>query len=341
MTHSRLAQEIYVDSRRRRLAIAALLGSAAGLNVASERIFIVGVLGVFSYEEENDVELTAELKRRGYVMGRNLRIVSRACGNELNRLDVLAAELVAMKVDLILSTGGTPSALAAKRATSTIPIVMSARDPVEDGLVRSLAEPGGNVTGSADIGEELAIKRLELLIEAARPRGPLGYLIHPRIQQRQSERKTIAAMEAYMAARGGSLVVASVREVAQGDDIEYGLSLLTKQGVFAAVINNYSTIGAGTANRVAGLLLQHRMASIMEARAYALGGVLMTYSEPPKYSSLRSAGFIDRILRGAKPSDLPIERPDHFELVINLKTATSLGITIPTPVLTRADEVIS
>lgn len=341
MTQSGLDRNAYIDSRRRRLGIAAFLGSVTGPIFSFERVFQIGVLGVFPYERDNNEEVTAELARRGYVLGRNLRIVSRACGNELNRLDALASELVAMKVDLIFSTGGTHTALAAKRATSTIPIVMSARDPVEDGLVQSLDRPGGNVTGSADIGEELAIKRLQLLIDAVRPSGPVGYLIHPRIQERQSERNTIAAMKAFMVARGGSLVVASVREVVQGDDIEYGLSLLTQQGVSAAVINNYATIGAETFDSVAGRLLQHRMAAIMEVREYAVNGVLMTYSEPPKYGKIRSAGFIARVLRGENPRDMPIERPTRFELVINRKTAISLGVTIPISLLMRADEVIS
>ncbi|MEP6874285.1 MAG: ABC transporter substrate-binding protein [Burkholderiales bacterium] len=335
------ARRAEVCISRRHAGLAMLLASIGDRSLAAEQVVRIGVLGVFLWDpaDPSAKAFMNEVSRRGYVLGRNLTFVSRACGNELRRLDGLAGELVALKVDLIWSTGGTPSALAAKRATTTIPIVMSSRDPVEDGLVESLAKPGGNVTGSADIGQELTLKRLQLLLEAVGDAKPIGYLIHPRILERKSERRTIAAMESSMHARGGRLVVAAVREVSQGDDLEYGLALLQQQGVGAALINNYSTIGADE-ERTADILLRHQLPAMMENRPYAVGGVMMTYSEPVEDDDLRSASFIDRILKGAKPRDLPIERPTRFELSINLRTARKLGIVIPAALLLRADEVI-
>jgi putative tryptophan/tyrosine transport system substrate-binding protein len=326
---------------RRNVGLTILLTSIVNRMSAADRVMRVGVLGVGLWDplDPSAKFFMDELSRRGYVLGRNLTFVSRACGNELQRLDGLASELVMLKVDLIWSTGGTPAALAAKRATATIPIVMTTRDPVEDGLVESLAKPGGNVTGSADIGQELMLKRLQLLLEAAGEAKVVGYLTHPKILERKSEHKTIAAMESLMLARGGRLVVVSVREVSKGDDIEYGVALLQRQKVSAVLINNYSTIGADEA-RTADILLRYQLPAMMENRSYAEQGIMMTYSEPPGDGDLRNAAFLDRILKGAKPRDLPIERPTRFELSINTRTARKLGITIPSALLLRADEVI-
>lgn len=337
----RVPKLLEMSISRRHAGLVIVLASVANRSLAAQRVMRVGVLGVDLWDplDPDAKVLMSELSRRGYVLGRNLVFISRACGNDLGQLDKLASELVALKVDLIWTVGGTPAALAAKRATVTIPIVMSSRDPVEDGLVQSLDRPGGNVTGSSDIGQELMLKRLQLLLEAVGESKLVGYLIHPKILERQSEHKTIAAMESMMLARGGKLIVAAVREVSQGDDIEYGVALLRRQKVGAALVNNYSTIGADSA-RTADVFLRHHLPTIMEHRAYAESGVMMTYSEPPAAEDLRNAAFIDRILHGAKPRDLPVERPTHFELSINMRTARTLGITIPPTLLVRADHLI-
>jgi len=182
-------------SAGRRLAFAVLVAAATKPAIA-ERVYRVGVLGVEGFDASGSA-ITDELARRGYVAGRNLQFVVKNAESNAGLLDVMAAELVADRVDVIVSVSSNASAWAAKRATATIPIVMlSSRDPVEDGLVKSLARPGGNVTGSTTEGLELPTKRLQLLMEALQPRAPVGVLIYEPFMTRPSVRKTVEALEA-------------------------------------------------------------------------------------------------------------------------------------------------
>lgn len=331
---------------KRRTALLALPALCA-LSLAgaqASKMYRIGVLGVHPFPyvpaDPDEQALLDELARRGLVVGRNLEFVSRASGNDLQRLDALAGELVALKVDLILSIGGTPSALAAKRATSTTPILLlGARDPVEDGLAASLSRPGGNLTGNADMGHELVVKRMQLLREAVRQPIRIGYLVHERFLARRSQLTAVSELEAVLRAQGGQLVTAPVREVTQGDDLDQAFDRLVGQRVQAVVIDNYATIGA-TSKRVAAVLTRHRLPAIMEDASYARSGVLMTYTEPSVEAYLRIAQYVQRILAGASPAELPMMRPTRFELVINLQTAKVLGIEIPQSLLQRADELI-
>lgn len=307
-------------------------------------MYRIGLLGVhanpFAPPDRYEEAFLEELARRGLVTGRNLEFISRASGNDLQRLDGLAAELVALKSDVILTYGGTPSTLAAKRATSTIPIVMiSSRDPVDDGLVASLSHPGGNVTGNADMGRELVLKRLELLQIAVLGAKRIGYVVHERTLVRSGQQTTVAALESALRAQGGHLIIATVRQVLQGDDLDRVLDELVHKQVQAVVIDNYATIGADE-ERVASVLVRFRLPAIMEHAMYARAGVLMTYNEPIVDAYMRAADYVHRILSGAKPADLPIARPTRFELAINLRTAKTLDITIPQSLLLRADEVV-
>lgn len=326
---------------RRRSALVFVVAIANAPRALAARIFRIGVLGVSDWDPTGpfDRPFVDELARRGYVQGRNLVLVSRSCGPELTCLDALAAELVALKVDLILSNGGTPTALAAKRATSKIPIVMTgARDPVSDGLVKSLGRPGGNVTGNADMGAVLMVKRLQLLMEAVGSPAVVGYLGYEPHMKRISERETVAALESFLQAKGRRLVVATVRE--RGDDLEAAFASLRQKGAAAVLVNNYATIGADSAEQVAGWMMRYRLPSIMEERSFAVSGVLATYSEPGEHQAVRAAEYVDRILKGALPSDLPVSQGTTFDLVLNLKTAKAMGLTIPRYVLLRASELI-
>jgi putative ABC transport system substrate-binding protein len=309
------------------------------------RLYRIGVLGVSDWDVKSSSVLRTigELERLGYVQGRNLQFIVRVCGTDLSRLDSLASELVNLRVDLILSDGGTPSALAAKRATSTIPIVMrDSRDPVADGLVSSLAKPGGNVTGNASMGAEMMVKRLQLLIEAVGARGPVGYVPYQPHMVRESEQQTIAALESFARSQGLQLIIAPVRDIAdgKGSGFENALASLNRQGAVAALINNYSTIGVESFEQLAASMMRYRLPSIMEERDFALGGILMTYTESSADRDLRTAGLVAQILNGAKPADLPVSQATRFELVINLNTAKAMGIAIPQSILLRADEVV-
>lgn len=327
----------------RRLAIggvSALCGAVPGLGRPA-RVHRIGVLGVhadqFSPSDENEQAFLDELARLGWVAGRNLQLISRASGHELQRLDALAAELVALEVDLILSNGGTPTALAAKRATATIPIVMVAsRDPVADGLVASLFRPGANVTGNADMGRELVLKRVELLLQAVPAAKRLGYIVHERTLAQSEAQTTVAVMDAALRAQGRQLFTAVARQVAQGDDLDHVLDQLARQRVQAVVIDNYATIGAGQ-RRVAAALRRGRLPAIMEDASYARAGVMMTYTEPLIDCYRRAADYVHRILSGARPADLPVSRGTRFVLAINIDTARTLGLTIPATLKVQAD----
>lgn len=228
--------------RRRRFAQAALLLAGAHRSTAfAAPPARIGILGVteWSRGDRSGAPFVDELERLGHVEGRNLVLIPRVSGYDMTSLDRLARELVDLKVDVIFSTGGTPSALAAKRATSTIPIVMEgARDPVADGLVASLARPGGNITGNADIGPELMVKRMQLVMEAAGTSGPVGYLAYEPNLERASDLRIVAALDAYARQRGAPLVLVPVKKVTGGGGLEAAFATLGRLGAAAAVINN-------------------------------------------------------------------------------------------------------
>ena len=274
------------------------------------------------------------LRELGYIEGQNIAFEYRYVEGKSGRNEELAAELVRLKVDIIVTVGGDPLMRAAKNATKTIPIVMSGggADPVEAGVVESLARPGGNVTGVTLLTRELSGKRLELLKEAVPKVARVAILYDP------ARPSSIELKEVQRAAHALGLTI-QPWGVRAADDFE---------GVFAAQSkerpDGLYVIGGvlmrNNEERTVGLPLKRRLPSVYPSREFVDAGGLMSYGADPADSYKRVAYFVDRILKGAKPADLPVEQPTKFELVINLKTANQIALTIPPEVLARATRII-
>ena len=279
-------------------------------------------------------ELTLRMLRElGYVEGKNIAFESRHADNKLERLPALADELVGLKVDVFF-TPGINEALAAKNATSTIPIVFSTTaDPVAAGLVDSLARPGGNITGFTYIGAVLSGKRLELLKETIPKLSHVGVLWNP-----QDPGSTQQWKESQLSARELGLQLYSM-EVSSADKYESAFEQATKARI-AAVAVTQSALTNSYQKRIADLAAKKRLPSIYPRGDFVDNGGLMSYGADQTEPSRRVASMINKILKGAKPADLPVEQPTKFELLINLKTAKALGLTIPSMVMMRAEKVI-
>jgi ABC-type uncharacterized transport system substrate-binding protein len=272
----------------------------------------------------------------GYVQGHNLIIEYRDAGGKLDRLPALAAELVALEVDVIL-TGGTAQALAAKHATKTIPIVFAgAADPVTDGLVTSLARPGGNITGTSMLAPELVGKRLEQLKQAVPGISRVAVLWHPGNLGERTEKDT--RKESDVAARALGLQLQFV-EARRSADFDRAFSDMTRAHVGALTVWS-SPMFNTERTRLVDLAARHRLPAVYPWREAVDVGGLMSYGPDPADLFRRAATYVDKILKGAKPADLPVEQATKFDLVINLKTAKALGLTIPPSLLQRADQVI-
>ena len=276
------------------------------------------------------------LRERGYIDGQNIASEYRYAEGKRERLPELAAELVRLKVDIIVAAGPNRTIQAAKDATKTIPIVMVGQgsDPVETGLVESLARPGGNVTGVTNLGTELGGKRLELLKKAVPKVARVAVLYDPVTPSNVSDVKEVLPV----AARELGLTI-QPWEVRAADDFERVLAALNKQlpdGLYALP----GTLVFFNGKRIADFALKSRLPSMHNYREAVDAGGLMYYGADQADSYRRVAYFVDRILKGAKPADLPVEQPTKFELVINLKTAKQIGVTIPQSLLYRADKVI-
>ena len=272
----------------------------------------------------------------GYVEGRNVVIEYRSADGQLNRLPALAAELVALKVDVIVAPG-TPAALAAKQATRTLPIVFPvAVDPVQSGLVTSLARPGGNVTGLSAVAAELVGKCLEQLKQAVPGVSRVAVLWHPGGLGERTEKDMLKGADVAARALGVRLQVVEARGPA---DFDRAFSDTTRARAGALTVLS-STMLLGERRRLVDLAARNRLPAVYPQREFVDAGGLMAYG--PNVADLfrRAATHVDKILKGAKPGDLPIEQPTKFELVINLKTAKALGLTIPPSLLQRADQVI-
>jgi len=276
------------------------------------------------------------LRELGYIEGQNIAIEYRYAEGKRDRLPELAAELVRLKVDLIVVAGGTTTQ-AAKNATKTIPIIMvgSGADPVEAGFVESLARPGGNVTGLTNLGQELGGKRLELLKEAVPKVVRVAVLYDPTIPGTAREVKE----DFTVAARALGLTVRSW-EVRDADGFEKVFAALNKERPDGLYVFGGGQLIGPNQKRIVGFALKSRLPSMYGSREAVEAGGLMSYGTVQAESYRRVAYFVDRILKGAKPADLPVEQPTKFELVINLKTAKQIGLTIPPNMLARADRVI-
>jgi ABC-type uncharacterized transport system substrate-binding protein len=275
------------------------------------------------------------LRDLGYVEGQNIAFEYRYAKGKLDRFPELAAELVRLKVDIIVVAGGNTLIQAAKNATKTISIVMSgsAPDPVEAGFVDSLARPGGNVTGLALLVNELAGKRLELLKEAVPKLARVAVLHDPALPPNLLELKEVQA-----AAPALGLTI-QPWEVRGMDDFDRVFAALNKQrpdGLYVLA----GRLVTSNRKQIVGFALKSRLPSVYPQREYVDAGGLMSYGADQAESYRRVAYYVDRILKGAKPADLPVEQPTKFELVFNLKTAKQIGLTIPQSMLYRADKVI-
>ena len=295
-----------------------------------EKVYKIGSLTAGSRGPSVVGEAFREL---GYIVDKNLTFESRYAEDRLDRLPKLAAELVSLKVDVII-TWGTLAPLAAKQATSTIPIVMiAAGDPVGSGLVASLAHPGGNVTGTSLMAPDLGGKRLELLKELLPRVSRMAVLWNA-----ANPYSALVFKETVSAARTLEVELQSL-EVREPADIDAALEAATGQHA-DALITVEDPLTVDLRRKIAEFAADHRLPTISGLRLFADSGFLMTYGADLADITRRSAVYVDKILKGAKPSDLPVEQPTKFELVINLKTAKSLGLTVTPLLLARADEVI-
>jgi ABC-type uncharacterized transport system substrate-binding protein len=277
--------------------------------------------------------LRQRMRELGYVEGQNVAFEARWAHDDSDRLSRLAAELAGLKVDLIV-TAATVSALAAKRATSTIPIVMATgADPMAAGLVANLRQPGGNVTGMTTINSELAAKRLELLRIVAPRASRIAIL-----WDEKGSTFGLAVEDTEAAARRAGFTVHSV-PVSGPAEIDAAFATVVRDRARALSIAP-SPMFFSNRKRLADLAVKHRLPTVVALREYGVAGGLISYGADDAGMFRGAAVFVDKILKGAKPADLPIEQPTKFELVINLKTAKALGLTIPQSLLQRADEVI-
>ena len=315
------------------LALGLLAGPLAAEAQQASKVYRIGYLsdrlGPGAFEEA----FLRGLRELGYVQGRNIVIEYRWAEGKVERLPALAAELISLKVDMIV-TSGVPAAKAAKAATTTTPIVMAtSADAVSDGLAASFAHPGGNVTGMSLFSRELSGKRLEIVREAIPGTTRVAVLFnHLNPSNPPQYRETEAAAEKL----GLKTLPLDIRFP---DGIEPAFAEAVRTGARAVlVVSDSATITHRAQLGAAGL--KYRLPTMFANKAYLEGGGLMSYG-PDIFETFRGAAvFVDRIIKGAKPADLPIEQPTKFELVINLKTAQALGLTIPQSLLLRADQVI-
>ena len=322
----------------------AFLGGLGALSAApsfawaqpASRVYRIGYLGSGPVTTNPDLlyeVFLGRLRELGYVEGRNLAVELRSTGGQNERYRAVARELVSLKVDLIVAPN-VPAALAAKEATSTIPIVIVlVSDPVGSRLIASLARPGGNVTGTSSAALDIIAKELELLKEVAPRLSRVAVLSNPASPMQAAILKELEA-----AARSLRLRLQPI-DVRAPKDIESAFTAMGKERA-EALIPVDDVFMYQQRQRVADLAVQHRLPTVSAQRLFPEAGVLMSYGPDFRDLFRRAAVYVDKILKGAKPADLPVEQPTKFELVVNLKTAKALGLTIPASLLARADEVI-
>jgi ABC-type uncharacterized transport system substrate-binding protein len=274
------------------------------------------------------------LKEAGYVEGQNVAVEYSWAHGQYDRLPMLASELVARRVTVIAATGGDVSALAAKAATTTIPIVFdTSSDPVEVGLVASLNRPGGNLTGVSILTVELVPKRLELLCEVVPTATVIGLLVNPMRTSAGSETRGMQSAVSALGRRSVVLNASSER------DLSVAFATLGQQQVDALVVNG-DNLFISLRDQLAALSARYAVPTMYGDRQYVVAGGFMSYNSSLTNTYRQVGVYTGKILKGEKPADLPIQQPTKLELVINLKTAKTLGLTVPPTLLARADEVI-
>jgi putative ABC transport system substrate-binding protein len=324
---------------KRRDAIAGLIGAALlpVCAAAQERPWRIGFLyfgprrsaiGAGRYEA-----FVKALRELGYVEGKNIVIEARFADNSAERAAKLATELARVKVDVIV-TGGSPANHAAQRATKTIPIVVvHSPDPVGEGLAASLGRPGGNVTGMSTRNSELDAKHVELLRVAFPKLARVAVMWNPDNRTHQSRVKAVQAA-------GEKIGVAVVPVSAENREaLERAFASIASAKAEAAIVLS-DTLFIGESQYISMLALTHRLPSSSATREYAEGGGLISFGAHTSANYPRAAVFVDKILRGTKPADLPIEQSANFELVVNMKAARAMGLKLPEAFLVRADQVI-
>ena len=328
--------------RRREFIV--LLGGAAAWPLAARaqtpKIARIGYLITGALESPetriNRDAFRQGLNELGYIEGRNIVIEYRSADGKIERLPGLATELVGLKVDLIVALA-TPAGRAAQQATTTIPIVVTAMgDPVRDGLVASLARPGGNITGTTFLGPELVPKRLSFLRELLPTISRVAVLWHPGAFSEPTIREMLN--EVAQAARSLGVQLQLV-EVRSADEFDHAFTAMVRARA-EALFQFPSTMLFNERRRIVDLAARHRLPAMFNAREFVQLGGLIAYGANLAELNRRTAAYVDKILKGAKPSDLPVEQPTKFELFINLKTAKALGLAVPDRLLVGADELI-
>ena len=326
------------------MIVAALLALAFGILAAPPsaeaqapaKVFKVGVLHLGTPESGADVmeALKRGMRERGYVEGKHVVYDRRTAEFDAERLAKNAADLVRLKMDVIVTS--TDQAIAGlKRLTRTIPIVMAnSSDPVGTGFVASLARPGGNVTGNSSMSPELSGKRLALLKEVVPSLSRVAILWNPEIRGALLDYR-----ESENAARALHLKLSSL-EVSQVEDLDRAFATMTEARVEALVVPAVSPLLRANRHKIVKLAEQHRLPAMFGTRIFAEAGGLMSYGADSLEQWRRASGYVDKILKGARPADLPVEQPSKFELVVNLKTAKALRLAIPPAITRRADYVI-
>jgi len=316
------------------LALSVLLVALNGPRQAgaSERIPRVGILFIGGKDQPHLESFKQGLRERGYAEGKNIILIYRYAEGKGERLADLAADLVREKVDVIVTTASS-SALAARRITQTLPIVMTTGNPLATGLTDSLAKPGGNVTGLSVMPTDLSVKRLELLKESFPNKTRVAVLWSPRDREAGNQFK-----ETTEAAKVLSLHLHPL-EIKSADDIDLAFRAMTKARDQAIIII-LSPLVTLNSKRIVELALKHRLPGIYPTGQFVEEGGLMSYG--PSIADLyrRAATYVDKILKGTNPSQLPIEQPMKFDFIVNLKAAKQIGLTVPPNVLVRADRVI-
>jgi putative ABC transport system substrate-binding protein len=329
---------------KKKITIVALCALLLALSLPAEaqqpkKVPRIGYLSVSdaAYESAGDERFRVALRELGYIEGKNITIEYRYSEGKPERAAGLAAELVRLKVDVIVAAGGPTWVQAAKNATKTIPIVMVGlgADPVQAGLVESLARPGGNVTGITNLSGELGGKRLELLKEAVPKVARVAVLYDPVNPVTVQESKKFLQVAAHSLG-----LTVQFWEVRSSDEFEQVFAAVSKWRADGLNMAGGGPLLNANRKRIVGFASKSRLPSISGSRVFVEAGGLMYYGADSADSYKRVAYFVDRILKGAKPADLPVEQPTKFEFIINLKTAKQIGLTIAPEVLTRATKVI-
>ena len=313
------------------IALAIFLGNT--VEAQQNKLPRIGWLSAVSGRSRGQDEIISRLRDLGYVEGKTVVYEFRYADTKLDRLPELASELVRLKVDVLIAPG-TPGALALKKATKTIPIVFAdVTDPVAAGLVDSLAHPGGNITGFSSVESLLAGKRLEILKETVAKLTNVAVLWDPRNPSSKLEWQ-----DSQVAARELGLQLYSL-EVSSADKYESALREASR--AHSGALSVLSTpLAAAEQEQIVRLAMKYRLPAIYVQESFIASGGLMSYGPNQSERYKRIAVFVDKILKGAKPADLPVEQPTKFEFIVNLKSAKQIGLTIPPNVLVRADRVI-